>query len=111
MLVGLAMDAPAMTELYVTEQHMIWLVLEAGGWLAIGTVIGAFHYLTLRWNAQMLIGGQSALFALAIQLARLTAIAGVLAVITTKYGALPLLVATLGILASRTAVLRLGAGP
>lgn len=90
---------------------MIRLLFDAAGWLAIGTLIGAFHYLTLRWNAQVLIVGRSMLLAPAIQLARFAVIAGVLAVITRNYGALPLLVATLGILASRTAVLRLGASP
>ena len=38
-------------------------------------------------------------------------IAGVLAVIAGHFGALPLLVATAGILAARTAVLRLGVQP
>jgi hypothetical protein len=104
------MDAPAMTELYAREHHMIRLLVDAG-WLAIGALIGAFHYLTLRWNAQMLIVGRSVLLALAVQLARLVFIAGVLAIITRNYGALPLLIVTLAILVSRTAVLRLGAGP
>jgi F1F0 ATPase subunit 2 len=89
---------------------MIRLLLDAG-WLAIGALIGAFHYLTLRWNAQALIVGRSVLLVLAVQLARLVGIAGMLAIITRNYGALPLLIATFGILASRTAVLRLGAGP
>jgi hypothetical protein len=110
MLVGVAMDAQAMTELYAREHHMIRLLLDAG-WLAVGTLIGAFHYLTLRWNAQVLIRGQSVLLALALQFVRLAGIAGMLAIITRNYGALPLLVATLGILASRTALLRLGAAP
>lgn len=111
MLVGLAMDARAVTKFYVTEQDMFMLVLNAGAWFAIGALIGAFHYVTLRWNAQMLAIGSSVLVALAIQLIRFAVIAGVLAVITRYYGALPLLVATLGVLVSRAAVLRLGGQP
>lgn len=100
-----------MTTLYVTEHDMFMLVLSAGAWLAMGALIGAFHYGTLRWNAQKLATGSSVPVALAIQLTRFAAIAGVLAIIARHYGALPLLIATLGILASRTAVLRLGAVP
>jgi F1F0 ATPase subunit 2 len=110
MLVGLAMDAQTMTQLYAREHHMIRLLLDAG-WLAIGALIGAFHYLALRWNTRALIAGQSVPLAVAMQLARLAGIACILAIITRNYGALPLLIATLGILASRAAVLRLGVGP
>jgi F1F0 ATPase subunit 2 len=109
MLVGVAMDARAMTWLYVTEHGLFILILKSGAWLAIGGVIGASHYMTLRWNVQMLATGSSAAAAVAVQLIRLAIMAGVLAIITRHYGAPPLLVTALGILASRAAVLRLGA--
>jgi F1F0 ATPase subunit 2 len=105
------MDAGAMTKLYVTDHDIFMLVLNAGAWLAIGALIGAFYYVTLRWNAEMLVIGPSVLVALAIQLTRCAVLASVLAIITRYYGALPLLIAMLGILASRTAVLRLGVEP
>ena len=95
-------------KLYVTEHDMFTFALDVGAWLAIGALIGASHYVTLRWNAQMLAIGFSVLVVLATQLTRFAVIAGVLAIITRHYGALPLLVVALGILASRTAVLRFG---
>ena len=97
-----------MTPLYPPQHDMFMLVLTTSAWLAIGGLIGTCHYVTLRWNAQMLAIGFSVLVVLATQLTRFAVIAGVLAIITRHYGALPLLVAALGILASRTAVLRLG---
>jgi F1F0 ATPase subunit 2 len=109
MLVGVAMDARAMTRLYVTEHGLFMLILKSGAWLAIGGMIGACHYMTLRWNVQMLATGSSVPAALAIQLIRLAIMAGVLAIITRHYGAPPLLVAALGVVASRAAALRLGA--
>jgi hypothetical protein len=108
MLVGLAMDARAMTPLYVTEHDVFMLVVKSSAWLAIGGVIGAIHFLTLQWSARMLATGSSLSLALALQLTRFAIIAAALTAIT-QHGALPLLLATLGILASRAAVFRLGA--
>jgi F1F0 ATPase subunit 2 len=100
-----------MTKLYATGHDMFVLGLKASMWLAIGALIGAFHYVTLRSNARMLAIRCSVPVALGIQLTRFAVIAGVLAIITRYYGALPLLVATLGVLTARTVVLRLGAPP
>jgi hypothetical protein len=55
----------------------------------------------------MLATGSSLSAGLVLHLIRFPVIAGAL-VFTARYGALPLLAATLGILAARTAVLRLG---
>lgn len=85
------------------------LTLGFATWLLVGSSIGALHYLTLWWNAQALTIGRLPLVAFAIQLARLAVFAAALAIISRNYGALPLLVATLGILASRRVALRLGA--
>jgi len=100
-----------MTQLYATEHDMFMLVLKTTAWLPIGGLIGTSHYVTLRWNAHMLATGSSMAAAIAVQLFRLAIIAGVLTIVTRQYGALPLLAATLGLLASRMAVLRLGAPP
>ena len=100
-----------MTKLVLAEHGLVTLVLNVGVWLAVGAVIGALHYQTLQWNVRVLTIRQSALLGLAIQLARLAAMAVVLTLIARNYGALPLLVATLGVLTARTVVLRLGVQP
>jgi F1F0 ATPase subunit 2 len=102
------MDAQAMTIFHYTERELILYFLTASAWLGVGTVIGAFHFLSLRWNLRHFEAGQSLLLAFAIQLARLALIAVALGVIASQFGALPLLVATAGILAARPAILRFG---
>jgi F1F0 ATPase subunit 2 len=105
------MDAQAMTKLYLPEHELILLVLSVGAWLAAGALIGACHFLTLRWNVRMFAARQLLLLTLAIQLVRFAVIAGVLAVIASHVGALPLLAATIGILSTRMAVVRFGVQP
>jgi len=81
-------------------------LVYAAGWIAAGAIIGASHFLSLRWNLRLLAGGRSLMPALAVQLGRFAAIAAILAVIARSFGALPLLAATLGILLARTIVIR-----
>jgi len=81
---------------------------SAAGWFAAGMVIGAFHFLSLRWNIRMLATGRSLLPVMAIQVARFAVIAIVLAFVAAYFGALPLLAVTAGILAARTVVTRFG---
>jgi F1F0 ATPase subunit 2 len=88
---------------------MFILVFKSGVWPAIGGLIGVFHYMTLRWNVEMLATGSSVPAATAVQLIRLALMAAALTVISRHYGAPPLLGAVLGVAASRAAVLRLGA--
>ena len=88
---------------------MLMLVPNASACLAIGALLGAFHYLTLRRNAQMLVTESSMLKVATLQLIRFAVMACVLVIVTRHYGAMPLLVTALGVLVSRTAVLRLGA--
>jgi F1F0 ATPase subunit 2 len=76
------------------------------GWSAAGMAIGAVHFLSLRWNVQMLIAGRSLLPVVAVQLGRFAAMAVVLALITRAFGSLPLAAAALGILAARTIIVR-----
>jgi F1F0 ATPase subunit 2 len=103
------MDERSMTPLYAPQHDMFTLVLTTSVWLAIGGLIGTCHYVTLRWIARMLVTGPVLPAIMAVQLVRLAIIAGTLTIITRQYGALPLLAATLGLLASRLAVVRLGA--
>ena len=83
-----------------------WLALLAAAWVAGGVLIGAPYFLTLRWNVRMLVLGHRRLLPVALQLARVVFLAGLLAVIAVRCGAWPLLLATGGILAARTAALR-----
>ena len=111
MLVGVAMDAHAMTTLSLTEPELIRHIFGMSAALGAGILIGMLHFLTLRWNAAMFAAGQSLLPALAMQLARFAATTGALAVVAGRFGALPLLVAAAGVLATRTVVVRRGARP
>jgi len=100
-----------MTEFHLTEHSLILFALSTGAWLAVGTLLGAFHFLTLRWNVRTFVVGQSLPVAFVIQLFRFAVIAGGLVIISKQFGALPLLVATAGILVARTAIVRFGVQP
>jgi hypothetical protein len=103
------MDAQAMIGLSMWQYGFLRTVLGASAWLTIGALVGAFFYLTLRRSAQMLATGSCVSTALALQLIRFIVMAGLLGTIARHYGAAALLVVTIGILAARTVVLRLGA--
>ncbi len=100
-----------MTEFHLTEHDLVLFALSAGAWLAVGTLLGAFHFLTLRCNVRMFVIGQSLPLAFGTQLVRFAVIVGGLAIISRQFGALPLLVATAGILVARTAIVRFVAQP
>ncbi len=100
-----------MTISRLTDHDLILYVFSAGAWLTAGIIIGAAHFRTLRWNVRMFAVGQSLPLALAIQLFRFALIGGALGFIATSFGAMPLLAATGGILATRTVIVRLGAPP
>jgi len=97
-----------MSGLSMPQYDILKLVLIASTWLAIGALVGAFFYLTLRRSAQMLVAGSCASRALVLQLIRFMVVAGLLGIIARHYGVAALLVVTLGILAARAAILRLG---
>jgi F1F0 ATPase subunit 2 len=99
-----------MMPLFATEHQAFAVLAESSTWLAMGALVGAFHFLTLRTSARMLATGSSLPAAVAVHLIRFAITAGVL-VLIARHGALPLLAATLGIIASRTAVLRRGVLP
>jgi len=84
------------------------LVLRAGAWLGGGALIGAFYFVTLRSIVGMLVIGRAPPLVAALQLARFTVLAGMLAVIAGRFGATPLILTAAGILAVRPAVVRLG---
>lgn len=88
----------------------VLLTLQAGAWAAVGMLVGAFHFRTLRWIVGLLTGGGGWFLPAAVQLARFAFLAGALAVVTIHFGALPLLSATTGILTARIGMHR-WAGP
>ncbi len=100
-----------MTNPQLAHHDLLALILLAGAWFVLGALIGALHFLTLRWNARLFASGQSLRLALGTQLVRFALVAGALAVIAIHFGALPLLIAAAGILAARTAVVQSGAQP
>jgi N-ATPase, AtpR subunit len=100
------MDAQGMTSLHLDE-HVL-LALRVGAWLSTGAVIGALYFLTLRWSVKMLTADKRLLPAMALQLGRLALLAGLLAIIVSSFGALPLLLTTAGIFATRIAVVQRG---
>ena len=95
-----------MTSFQLTEHA--WLALQAGTWLGTGALIGASYFLALHWTVSMLALGRTPLLAMALVLGRFVLLAGVLAAIASRFGALPLLLAAAGILVVRTAAVRLG---
>jgi hypothetical protein len=96
------MDAQAMTASYFAAYQLTLAV----AWLAAGTAIGGFFFLSLRWNVRMLAAGRRLLPVMAIQLARFAAIGIALATISIDFGALALLATTAGILAARALLVR-----
>ncbi|MDD8021945.1 MAG: ATP synthase subunit I [Paracoccaceae bacterium] len=72
---------------------------------ALGLVLGAVHFLSLRRVTRMYVAGGAMLPALALQLARFGVLVAGLAVLA-KLGAAPLLAGALGILAARAWVMR-----
>jgi hypothetical protein len=109
MLVGMAMDARAMMQAFAAGREALALLLQGGAWLTAGGLLGAFHFLSLRGSARMLATSSALSAALTLHLVRFAITAGALIVIA-RYGALPLLAATLGLVAVRTAVLQVVSG-
>lgn len=92
----------------LTGHELVGVLLSIGAWLAAGVLIGAFHFLTLKWNVQRFMVDQSLLLPLGIQLIRFALVAAVLTAITRSSGAVPLLLATAGILVTRGVIIRWG---
>jgi F1F0 ATPase subunit 2 len=103
MLVGLAMDASAMSH---AVMHEYPLVAETAGWFVAGGLLGFLHFVSLRWNVRCLLGGQP-LFSLGLQLLRFAATGGALVLAAKSFGAMPLLAGTFGLMAARNGALLL----
>lgn len=82
----------------------------AFGWFTAGVLLGVLYFAALRRSARLLVGGQLLLPA-GLQLLRFAALAVALAMLARWYGALPLLLATLGLLVGRRIVIGTGREP
>jgi len=96
----------------VSALHPAWLnqippVVSAGVWLGSGMLVGTFHFLTLRWTVKTFVAARSLLLALGLQLTRFVLMVALLATVVNFLGALPLVMATMGILIMRTIIIRL----
>jgi F1F0 ATPase subunit 2 len=93
---------------HVFDEATALVALTVCASLSAGALVGALHFLTLQWSVRRLMTCQPILLVLTIQLVRYVAVALALGIIARRFGAVPLLVATAGILAARSAVLRWG---
>jgi hypothetical protein len=75
-------------------------------WLLAGVAGGTAHFVLLRWNTRLYLGGGSVGRALGVQALRMVVTALLLAFAAWHGGALPLLLATIGVLLARLLVLR-----
>jgi len=100
-----------MMVLHGPDFNSILSVVRAVGWFAVGVLIGALHFLTLRHNARMFASDRSLPKALALQILRLTITVTALAIIAIQFAALPLLITAAGILMARTIVVGVGDRP
>ena len=88
-MTGLQSTAPAL------------FALQATAWLCGGALIGTAYFWTLRWNVRLLAIGRAPILSAGLQAGRFLLLAGVLAAIAERGGALPLLLAPAGIVAAR----------
>jgi len=79
--------------------------MNAALWLFAGLAWGAVHFALLRRNTLLYLDGNHLAFGLALQALRLAAVVALL-VLAVRHGALPLLLAALGVLSSRPIMLR-----
>ena len=89
------------------HHSVMGFALSFGAWFTAGLLLGAGYFLTLRWNVRLFAARSSMLLPLGIQLGRFALMAVVLTIVAIHFGALPLLAAAAGVLATRTIVIRM----
>lgn len=87
-------------------RHYLAFVAGAAGWFGAGGLLGAAHFLSLRWNVHRLVTG-AAVTSLGVQLLRLALTGAAMTLTVRLFGAFPLLAGSLGLMAARTGVLLL----
>lgn len=80
--------------------------MTAALWVLLGLAGGALHFALLRWNTRLYVEGSGIAQALALQTMRLAATA-LLLLFAATHGAMPLLLAALGVALARPLVLRI----
>jgi F1F0 ATPase subunit 2 len=81
------------------------MALSLAGYAFIGLVLGAAYFQTLSWNVSLFISGSRAATSLALLIGRFVLLAGVLTLVSFE-GESPLLMTGLGVLLSRSIVMR-----
>jgi hypothetical protein len=80
-------------------------MITAAGFVAVGLIAGGLYFALLQWNTALYIQAGRMWTAALLQIVRLGGLAGLL-VIAARHGALPLLMAALGVLIARPFVVR-----
>jgi hypothetical protein len=80
--------------------------MSAAVWLLVGLAGGTAHFALLRWNTRLYLTGGSVARPLGVQALRLAATTVLLA-FAAWHGAMPLLLAAIGVLLARLLVLRM----
>ena len=105
MLVRLEMDQKRMTYLlFDISPHMV-PPFTIMAFLATGFVLGLFYFIDLWWSIRLFTAGGHTQAAIALTVARFILLGGFLMLVSLQ-GAIPLLLAALGFLAGRIAVIR-----
>ena len=107
LLVGLEMDASAMSVL--SNSQILLIATEIIVALVAGTGIGFAHFGLLRRNVDLIVVDGSVGRAIALHLARF-AVTGVALYCAARFGALPLVAVTIGLLAGRQIAMRPNGG-
>jgi F1F0 ATPase subunit 2 len=81
-------------------------MIADAAFFAAGLAAGTLHFALLRWNASLYGRSRHIAGAAALQVLRLAVLGMVLALIA-RHGALPLLLAALGVLIARSLVMRM----
>ena len=84
--------------------HYFAFVAATTGWFLAGGLLGAMHFLSLRWSVQRLVAGR-ALLSLALQVLRLALTGAAMTLTVRLFGASPLIAGSLGLMAARSGVL------
>jgi hypothetical protein len=105
MLVRLEMDEERMSFFWSSSLPAWAMFLSLAGHLAAGLVLGFLYFRGVWWSAHRFIDGGRLTTTIALAIGRFAFLGGLLT-LTSLEGALPLLVMALGVLISRSVVMR-----
>ncbi len=93
-----------MTGMVFASDGAGWVFAAMAG-LAVGAVTGLGYFGSLWWNTRLYVSGGSALMALLLQIGRFIVLFAVF-VMLARFGAVPLLSASLGLFLARSLLIR-----